>query len=293
MSIRVLVTGSAGLLGGVLVKALAASGFDVIATARRPTSDILSVPYFGCDLSDAAAVSSLLARARPEVIVHAAGRIRTTGAILGPFVRDNILATANLLDGSRTAPVHRFIHISTISVYSGDGPFTETSATAVTDPYGWSKRKAEELCLGPSVPNVARTILRLGGLHGYPRGDGLVYEFVRRASKDEAIFVDEPETQISLTFLDDVASVVGGLLIGRQAAHPTIYNVASSDSVTLRELAEIVRAQTGTAATITLAAVPKRRNRVLDTTKLRTKANLQPLSLHQSLENAWRRLAKS
>lgn len=76
---RILVTGAATGIGAAAVAALSAAGAQVVATYHRtPPPDDLTATWLQCDVRDAGAVSSLVARAAEvlgglDVLVNAAG----------------------------------------------------------------------------------------------------------------------------------------------------------------------------------------------------------------------------
>lgn len=283
MTSRILVTGANGLLGGALARQLAENGHHVVATGRQPIPNGGELPrYRSCDLADVSGVRDLFAGPRFDAVIHAAARLRQDSTAAAPFVRDNILATAILSDEAQAAKVQRFIFVSTISVYSGDGPFHEESATAASDLYGWTKRRAEELCLARARSGMGIFILRLGGLHGNPRRDGALFEFCSRAVDAQPVIVSEPATQVTLTFLDDVFSTIA-YIATNPSAPPGIYNVATIETPTYLELAQNIILRAGSGSRIEVPAEPVCRNRVLKTDRLRSVLGCRPISLDQHL----------
>jgi nucleoside-diphosphate-sugar epimerase len=281
MTRRVLVSGACGLLGGVLVGKLIDLGLDVVATSRRCVDRTAGgYVHRQCELADAASTRELFADGF-DAIVHAAGRIRCDGADIAPFVRDNLLATANLVDAAMLARTRVFVFISTISVYSGDGPFLEDDQTNATDAYGWSKRIAERLCL--TALGDRAVVLRLGGLHGLPRRDGVVYEFFARALRGSPIEVTEPETRVTLTFIDDAIAAIARVLEVPTPAPSRIYNVATVEAPSYRELAERVRDSLGSLSVVVSPVAPRRRDRTLQTARIRSELAFVPLPLSEHL----------
>jgi UDP-glucuronate 4-epimerase len=276
MSGSVLVTGARGLLGGALVRALKQAGHDVVATGRQAGN---GEGYVAADLADARAMDGLFDRRSYAAIVHAAARLRGNDA--QAYVRDNVVATDNLLNAARAAGAERFIFCSTISVYSGDGPFTEDSEVGATEIYGRTKREAEEVCLASGKP--AATVLRLGGVHGQPRRDGVVGTMLERALQGEPVVVREADTRVTITFIDDVIAAVQRLLSLPAAGSSRVYNLACGEAPTYRELAEQIVALTGSRSSIAVEPANRTRNRVLDTTRIRGELGFTPAPLSQHL----------
>jgi nucleoside-diphosphate-sugar epimerase len=285
MTLRILVTGAAGLLGGALVRAFTGSGRSVFGASRHGEGAGLA----GCDLADAEAVTAMLDKVEPNVIVHAAGRIRSAVNATDLFERDNVAATVNLVHVARACRVGHFIYISTISVYSGDGPFTEVSPVAPTDLYGQSKRCGEQACFSAADASFRPVVLRLGGLHGPPRKDGVVAEFFRCGRSGETIHVSEPKTVTTLTFIEDVVEIVDKILDLEAPTSPAIFNVATREAVELGELAAMIRDLTGGKSKIVLNFSGPGRNRTLDSSRIRAWLGLPSTLLIEHLDRMSRR----
>lgn len=145
----VVVTGSAGFVGRVLVDRLAGAGHRVVAVDRRPHSAPSGVTVLTADLLDAdSRVETALREA--DAVIHLAGCPGVREA--GPGVearrrRDNVAATARL---TRLVPAHvPLVVASSSSVYGG---VRHGRACRESDPvrpiggYARSKWCVERLC---------------------------------------------------------------------------------------------------------------------------------------------------
>jgi dTDP-4-dehydrorhamnose reductase len=139
---RVAVSGAGGRLGRALVAALADAPFTGLA---GPTAWVR--PDFDLDAPDGFA--ALIARDRPEVVIHAAAWTDVDGCARHPETaeRRNGRATGILAAACATAGVD-LVAISTNEVFDGrrlDGPgYLPTDATGPVNPYGASKLAGEE-----------------------------------------------------------------------------------------------------------------------------------------------------
>jgi len=150
----ILVTGASGVVGGALVRRLAATpSFNgVVASVRRkgeslpkevqqiPIGDLLPTTDWSTTLQDI------------DAVVHCAGRVHVMqdDAIepLQAFREVNVSCTLNLARQAADAGVRRFVFISSIKV-NGEvtqpgQPFTADDIPAPLDPYGVSKLEAEQ-----------------------------------------------------------------------------------------------------------------------------------------------------
>jgi UDP-glucose 4-epimerase len=149
---KVLVTGASGFVGSALLKRLAADGRDVVASARRaPPEPLSGVSYVaGADLLSGEGWAEAVRGA--EAVVHAAARVHVmeerTADPLGEFRRANVEGTLHLAEAAAEAGVRRFVFLSSIKVNGETSepgrPFRADDEPRPLDPYGVSKREAEE-----------------------------------------------------------------------------------------------------------------------------------------------------
>ena len=139
---KVLVTGSSGLIGSEAVKFFDEMGFEVVGVdnnmradffgprgdttwnRRRLEADCARFSHVATDIRDRAAVDALIHRERPDLIIHAAAQPSHDLAASRPFddFDVNAVGTLNLLEATRQrAPDAVFIFMSTNKVY-GDAP---------------------------------------------------------------------------------------------------------------------------------------------------------------------------
>src|SRR5580693_4488245 len=144
---RVLVTGAGGFLGGAIHRRLVQRGdMEAIAAIRRPSPRHPDARPF--DLSDKAAIANALAAARPDVVIHAAGRPR---GLPGDFNADNVAATANLAQAIGEASSRAgLVLLSSAAQYGRSAdrtPWRETDPCSPLDAYGASKLAAERAAI--------------------------------------------------------------------------------------------------------------------------------------------------
>lgn len=141
---RILITGASGLLG--LTLALAASeDYSVFGTVRR---DILRTNTFEkliVDLLDPGVIPAMLARAKPDTLIHCAAltNLEQCQANPGLAQRLNAEVPALLAAEARRRGV-RFVHISTDAVFDGRrGSYTEADEPNPLSVYGHTKLAGE------------------------------------------------------------------------------------------------------------------------------------------------------
>ena len=147
---KILITGSNGLLGQKLVYALRKlDTVTCIATARgenriREKSGYI---YESLDLTDQQKVKDVITRHQPDCIIHSAAMTNVDACELDKegCRKNNIDTVQYLLDACAGTTTH-FIDISTDFVFDGkSGPYKETDPIGPLSEYARSKAEAERL----------------------------------------------------------------------------------------------------------------------------------------------------
>ncbi|TNE91164.1 MAG: UDP-glucose 4-epimerase GalE [Deltaproteobacteria bacterium] len=149
---RLLVTGGAGYVGSHAAWAAVDAGHEVVVVDNLSTGhrDLPPpVELVELDLLDAEGLSALLARVRPDAVLHFAARAQVGESVAHPdrYFRTNVVGSLNLLEAMRDAECGRLVFSSTAAVYGEpeSTPIREDAAMRPTNPYGRSKRMVEEL----------------------------------------------------------------------------------------------------------------------------------------------------
>lgn len=236
---RIVVTGAGGFLGARVARHLAAEGHEVIALGRSATlREMLndsSIAVVICDLADAASLSSPALK-RIDGVVHCAGLSSNWGP-RRDFERNNVTATAHLLDQTRKWGTPHFVHVSSSSVYFrfadqlNVGERSELPAP-VND-YAWSKVAAEKLVR--SVTDFPVTVVRPRGIYG--KGDrALLPRLLRAAKRGPVPSFRGGRSVIDLTHVADVVEAIAGILSRGSKAKGATYNVSGGEAVSIRDI---------------------------------------------------------
>ncbi|MEZ5886838.1 MAG: dTDP-glucose 4,6-dehydratase [Paracoccaceae bacterium] len=164
---KLLVTGGAGFIGSAVVRRAIRAGHQVVnldkltyAGSLTNVAEVSASPNYAfeqADICDRARIDAILARHRPDAIMHLAAESHVDRSIDAPdtFIRTNINGTYTMLEAARAYWVaqgrpadFRFHHISTDEVFGSLGPtgkFTEDTPYDPRSPYSASKAASDHL----------------------------------------------------------------------------------------------------------------------------------------------------
>ena len=188
-----------------------------------------------CDLTDTASIASL-GLTNIDGVVHCAGLSSNWGP-RGAFERNNVAATANLLDQARQWGAPHFVFVSSSSVYFRFKDQLDVGENAVLPPpvnhYVGSKIAAERLVR--AATDLPYTIVRPRGIYG--KGDkALLPRLVKAAQRGPLPSFRGGQSVIDLTHVDDVVAAIAFVLARRNKAAGAIYNVSGGEAVSVREI---------------------------------------------------------
>jgi UDP-arabinose 4-epimerase len=149
---RVLVTGGAGYIGGHACKALAAAGHEPVVYDDLSQGHRWAARYGPLEVGDVteeARLADVIARWRPEAVMHFAALISVGESVARPeaYYRTNVGGAVAVLGAMRAAGIDKFVFSSTATVHGPPPrlPITEDMAYGPISPYGRSKAMVEEI----------------------------------------------------------------------------------------------------------------------------------------------------
>jgi UDP-glucuronate 4-epimerase len=225
---KILVTGAAGFIGKSVVERLRADNHDVIGVDRLPGADVMG------DILDPATLSAGLGS---EVVIHLAATagVRKSVEHPVPYVVNNVVGTATVIDWCQRNQVRKLVFASTSSVYGHTTPPTdEYSHTEPISPYAASKLACEELIRAATrTSSLSSTILRLFTVYGpRQRADMAISKMTRAVIEGAPITLFGDGTAVrDFTHVDDVAEafVLAATRSGGRGCET--YNIGSGNPI--------------------------------------------------------------
>lgn len=179
--LKILITGSNGLLGQKLVKELLQSNVQFLATSNglNRNSNCPEDLYCSLDITNKSNVYNVVEHFDPTHIIHTAAMTNVDACELDPEVchKINVFGTKYLFEASKKVNSH-FQLLSTDFVFDGEkGNYSEDDAVNPLSVYAKSKVDAENLLLDSTYENwsIARTIIVYGTGENLSRSNLLVW----------------------------------------------------------------------------------------------------------------------
>ncbi|MCW2810752.1 MAG: NAD-dependent epimerase/dehydratase, partial [Friedmanniella sp.] len=235
-SVRVLLTGASGLLGGATARALAERGDDVTVLQRRPAG--LGLREVLADVADADAVRAAVAG--HDAVVHLAAKVNVTGP-WAAYERANIIGTRSVVAACQQTGVARLVHVSSPSVaHSGSSLVGVGAEPADPDrahgPYARSKAVAERDALAADGPDLAVVAIRPHLVWG-PGDTQLVARIVERSRQGRLPLIGTGAVLVDTTYVSNAVDALVAALDRAPAAHGEALVVTNGEP---RPIAEIL-----------------------------------------------------
>lgn len=257
---HILVTGVAGFIGSHTADQLLAAGHTVAGadnfrTGRRENlANALASASFTLhevDVTTPRALEDLVARIRPDAIIHLAALVSVQESIRDPDLnfRLNVGATQHAAEAARQYGVSRIVFASSAAVYGDatDRPIRESAEKKPISPYGAAKLASEALLLGHAAAfGLTVRCHRYFNVFG-PRQDpaspysGVISVFERRYREGQrvTIFGDGEQTRDFVSVHDVArANVIAATKAGIASG---VANICTGRATSLLELVEAFR----------------------------------------------------
>ncbi|MFC6721924.1 NAD-dependent epimerase/dehydratase family protein [Halobacteriaceae archaeon SHR40] len=251
---RILVTGGAGFIGSRLADRLCRDN-DVVVLDSLVSGDRENVPaeaeFIEGDIRDESAVADAIAGV--DCVFHEAALVSVDRSVEVPTEShdNNVEGTLTILEAARSQDT-RVVLASSAAIYGrpAEIPITENHPKEPTSPYGLDKLACDHYArLYHDRYGTDTVALRYFNAYGPGQtgGDyaGVISIFIEQALAGEDITVEgDGEQTRDFVYIDDI--VDANVAAAGTAAVGAGYNVGTGDSVTIRELAELIQDITDT-----------------------------------------------
>lgn len=234
---RILVTGSNGLLGQKLIKLLNnKSDIELLATSKgaNRVSNKEGYQYQSLDITNQQEINSVYDAFKPNAVINTAAMTNVDDCEDDKELcwDLNVNAVKYLIEASKKHSTH-LIHLSTDFVFDGEsGPYRETDQPNPLSYYGKSKYEAEKLIQASDIKwAIARTIIVYGVAENMSRSNIVLWAKDALAKGNPLTIVDDQFR--SPTLAEDLA--MGCWLIAEKQAEG-IYHLSGKDYLSVLDL---------------------------------------------------------
>ncbi len=228
---RVFVTGASGFVGRHVISALQGRGHEVRALLLPRESPIDGVEVVYGDITDPSSLRGLLDG--QDAVVHLAGAVGY-GQKLATCVALNVEGTKHVAHAALAAGAHRFIHMSSVSVYGRvpEVDLTEDAPMRVTgEPYGDTKIHAERVVRAlSSQSGLHLTIVRPTVIYG-PGDDKFLPKVIENLESGQARIIGRGDNTVDLVHVRDVAGFVA-MALEDERTIGEVYNLNDPENPT-------------------------------------------------------------
>lgn len=248
-----IITGAAGFIGAHTTARLLAEGAEVIGVdsfsdyydpaykADRVAALIPDAELVRMDLSEPGAFVELCEARRPAGIIHLAAQAGVRTGLTRPrdYVRDNLQAFVEVLEGARHSEVGHLIYASSSSVYGATSPMPFEAANPADRPvslYAATKRSNELLAHSYAhLFGIPTTGLRFFTVYGsWGRPDMAYTIFAKAIREGGTIRINGDGSAVrDLTYVDDVVESLVRLRERPPAPDPTWHTGLGDESVSV------------------------------------------------------------
>lgn len=245
----IFISGVAGFIGSHLANHLSLRGEKVIGfdlkSEKNPILEPNTLLYSG-STAQKDGLSPLFERHCVRQVLHLGMASQPAEAQANPEkAKESIIeGTRQMLDLSLRHQVETFIFFSSSHVY-GDVEEAAISEEANCQPkslYGKYKLEAEKLCLDMAHDSQMRVhIIRPTSVYGpHDPAERVVTKFVKKALKGETIEINDQDSRLDFTYIDDFTKGVYQLLQANLDTNQ-VFNLSRGQGRSLLELAKILK----------------------------------------------------
>ena len=248
--IKVFVTGATGMVGLHLVQFLLSKGHQVVACLRQSSrKDMLTrlidqypgqLSYVIADITQPEELSAHMTDC--QSVIHTAAAIETLNS--PEYLRTvNVNGTNNVLKSAITAGVKHFVHISSLSVITGDqdqyGIDESHSPVYCREAYANSKIDAEKIVMSELGQNqIQVTVLRPGFIYG-PYERSWMPKLIKAIKNRRAMLVGNTMKETNVIYVENLCWAINSALLNT-TAYGQIYNLTDGQLVTKKLLFDTI-----------------------------------------------------
>jgi len=232
------ITGATGFMGRHIINKLQGEGhsISVLAIEEKPTLP-KEIKWIHGNLVSGVGIAKFLKDV--EVVIHLAGRNLPPEEEL---IKDNVVATRNLVIEMLKHPIKQFIFTSSVAVYGKDkkSKFKETDECLPNTEYGLTKYLAEkEVQYWVTKTGNPATIFRPFNVYGPGNSKGIIYTFYSNIKDNgKVIIYGDGKQERDYLYVGDIVEAFSTAIRARKAG---IFNLGAAKKYSVLEVLEVFK----------------------------------------------------
>jgi UDP-glucose 4-epimerase len=235
MTKKILVTGSSGILGNLLVKKLNQK-YKVIGTTKRNGKK----SKVKCDITKREEITRIIQKIRPDIIIHLAGITGNMECEKNPkkTLETNVMGTYHILESIKDKKI-KIIFASSREVYGNSKQkVDETSSLMPINLNGFTKMISENLIKEFNIKyKIPYNILRFTNFYGENNHKRGISKMFKEALTGEKITIFGGEQSIDLIHYDDAVNAIVKTIDNNKNG---VYNIGLGKSLKLLSILKIL-----------------------------------------------------
>ncbi|MDD5464594.1 MAG: NAD-dependent epimerase/dehydratase family protein [Candidatus Moranbacteria bacterium] len=234
---KMCITGGSGFIGSHLVRVLNKSGNDIIVVDRIKPD--FPVKYLDCDISKAFEQESGI-----DIMFHYAASPDVRKSMENPVesLKNNVIATQNVLEFCRKNNVKKIVFASTSAVYGNADkvPITEEAELKPVSVYGATKASCEMLTRSyHETYGIDAVVLRYANIYGPGSTHGVMHDFFQKLVSNPKILeiLGDGNQSKSYLYIDDA---IRATMTASKERGWNVINVGSEKETSVKEIAFLV-----------------------------------------------------
>lgn len=249
---KVVILGANGFIGQHLTRFLLKKDLELVLFSRKFDPDLLeleqneNVKIVKGSLSEVSKVTDVLKGA--DLVYHLIWTSVPATSWENPYeeIKQNVLPGIKMLEICVNQGVKKVVFVSSAGTVYGEyhGTAVEGSSLAPFSPYGISKATLEfYMQYFQRKSGLNFDVFRISNLYGVglnKKGFGVINTWLRKIQREEPLMVlGDGSAKKDFVFIDDAIKVLANS-IDYDLAKSRLYNVCSSESITLKELIDLL-----------------------------------------------------
>ena len=245
---KILITGSSGMIGSRLFELLLDKGYDVIGVDRKTNrwNHILNKKTMNIDILKYKRLDSIPKDI--DMIIHLAANARVYELIKNPYLAiENIITTFNIMEFARKRNINKIVFSSSREVYGNitdDHNVSENERIlGCENTYSASKIGAEAIIHSYKKNyGIDFVIMRFSNIYGmYDDSDRVIPLWIKKALKNEELIIIGEDKSLDFIHIDDAIHGSVKIIDRLDSIKGEVFNMASGESVKLTFVANKIK----------------------------------------------------